>query len=144
MSIHLDQAPKCCAKISNICWPGRYNSHLWHLPQLSDTVFGCPLGKLCARQKVAVPRVITDCVEAIEYRGLKSGGIYRISGNSASIQKLRSVSCTAYNTLSAVQTQGNIFWVQLIRGFSITLWIEGVSLRNRRFMGPNVALPVKS
>ena len=55
----------------------------------SDTVFGCPLSKLCSRQRVSVPRVITDCIEAIEYRGLKSGGIYRISGNSASIQKLR-------------------------------------------------------
>jgi len=85
---HLDKAKK--KEVLNRLLTSRPSfSDLERKGLIKYTVFGCPLAKLCARQKVAVPRVITDCVEAIEHRGLKSGGIYRISGNSASIQKLR-------------------------------------------------------
>ncbi|XP_063695324.1 rho GTPase-activating protein 27-like isoform X6 [Bolinopsis microptera] len=77
------------------------------------TVFGCPLAKLCTRQKVAVPRVLTDCVEAIEYRGLKSGGMYRISGNSASIQKLR----FKFDREETVNLKDEEFDINMLTGF---------------------------
>eukprot|EP00116_Pleurobrachia_bachei_P007565 sb/3467827/ len=52
-------------------------------------VFGCPIATLCARQGRPVPNVVTQCIEAIEFKGLGNSGIYRINGNNASIQRLR-------------------------------------------------------
>ncbi len=55
-------------------------------------MFGGELELQCknAHGEFKIPKVIQDCVEAVEERGLQSQGIYRLSGNSASIQKLKS------------------------------------------------------
>uniref|UniRef100_A0A673WYY0 Rho GTPase-activating protein 15 n=1 Tax=Salmo trutta TaxID=8032 RepID=A0A673WYY0_SALTR len=56
---------------------------------IKDRVFGCPLLALCEREGTTVPNFVRQCVEAVEKRGLEADGIYRVSGNLATIQKLR-------------------------------------------------------
>ncbi|KAF7656162.1 hypothetical protein LDENG_00045710 [Lucifuga dentata] len=52
-------------------------------------VFGCHLLSVCEREGNTVPRFVSMCVDAVEKRGLEVDGIYRVSGNLATIQKLR-------------------------------------------------------
>ncbi|GCB66690.1 hypothetical protein scyTo_0000628 [Scyliorhinus torazame] len=59
--------------------------------QLLNQVFGCHLATLCRREGATVPRFVKLCIEAVEKRGLDADGIYRVSGNLATIQKLRFV-----------------------------------------------------
>lgn len=54
-----------------------------------DSVFGCELQKLCERENTNVPRFLVKFMEHIEERGLEVVGIYRLSGNAASVTKLR-------------------------------------------------------
>ncbi|XP_071211648.1 rho GTPase-activating protein 15-like [Salvelinus alpinus] len=56
---------------------------------IKDQVFGCHLLTLCEREGTTVPKFVRQCVEAVEKRGLEADGIYRVSGNLATIQKLR-------------------------------------------------------
>nr|XP_023671766.1 rho GTPase-activating protein 15 isoform X2 [Paramormyrops kingsleyae] len=56
---------------------------------IKDRVFGCHLVTLCQREGTTVPSFVRLCIEAVEKRGLETDGIYRVSGNLASIQKLR-------------------------------------------------------
>ncbi|KAM4558616.1 rho GTPase-activating protein 15 [Odontesthes bonariensis] len=56
---------------------------------IKDRVFGCHLLTLCERQGTSVPKFVQICVDAVEKRGLEADGIYRVSGNLATIQKLR-------------------------------------------------------
>ncbi|XP_030867238.2 rho GTPase-activating protein 27 isoform X2 [Gorilla gorilla gorilla] len=56
---------------------------------IKDQVFGCSLAALCERERSRVPRFVQQCIRAVEARGLDIDGLYRISGNLATIQKLR-------------------------------------------------------
>ncbi|XP_008111401.2 rho GTPase-activating protein 27 isoform X1 [Anolis carolinensis] len=56
---------------------------------IKDQVFGCALQVLCDREKSTVPQFVKQCITAVEKRGLDIDGLYRISGNLATIQKLR-------------------------------------------------------
>ncbi|XP_054908769.1 rho GTPase-activating protein 15 [Poeciliopsis prolifica] len=56
---------------------------------IKDRVFGCHLLTLCDREGSTVPKFVRICLEAVEKRGLDADGIYRVSGNLATIQKLR-------------------------------------------------------
>uniref|UniRef100_UPI00358FAD4E rho GTPase-activating protein 15-like isoform X2 n=1 Tax=Myxine glutinosa TaxID=7769 RepID=UPI00358FAD4E len=56
---------------------------------IKEQVFGCPLAELCKRENCTVPKFVQLCIEAVEKRGLDVDGIYRVSGNLATIQKLR-------------------------------------------------------
>lgn len=56
---------------------------------IKDRVFGCHLSTLCAREGNTVPRFVKMCLDAVDKRGLDIDGIYRVSGNLATIQKLR-------------------------------------------------------
>ncbi|KAF3694306.1 Rho GTPase-activating protein 15 ArhGAP15 Rho-type GTPase-activating protein 15 [Channa argus] len=56
---------------------------------IKDRVFGCHLLTLCQREGTTVPKFVRVCVEAVDKRGLEVDGIYRVSGNLATIQKLR-------------------------------------------------------
>ncbi len=55
-------------------------------------IFGGDLEEQCknSRGEFRIPRVVQECIEVVEERGLLSQGIYRLSGNAASIQKLKS------------------------------------------------------
>uniref|UniRef100_A0A9L0RZY4 Rho GTPase-activating protein 15 n=1 Tax=Equus caballus TaxID=9796 RepID=A0A9L0RZY4_HORSE len=54
-----------------------------------DQIFGSHLHTVCERENSTVPRFVKQCIEAVEKRGLDVDGIYRVSGNLATIQKLR-------------------------------------------------------
>ncbi|XP_037542177.1 rho GTPase-activating protein 15 [Nematolebias whitei] len=56
---------------------------------IKDRVFGCHLLTLCEREGTSVPKFVKICLDAVEKRGLEADGIYRVSGNLATIQKLR-------------------------------------------------------
>ncbi|XP_059198381.1 rho GTPase-activating protein 15 [Centropristis striata] len=56
---------------------------------IKDRVFGCHLLTLCEREGTTVPRFVQTCLDAVDKRGLEADGIYRVSGNLATIQKLR-------------------------------------------------------
>ncbi|XP_061444863.1 rho GTPase-activating protein 27 isoform X2 [Rhineura floridana] len=56
---------------------------------IKDQVFGCHLQVLCDREKSTVPQFVRQCISTVEKRGLDIDGLYRISGNLATIQKLR-------------------------------------------------------
>jgi hypothetical protein len=52
-------------------------------------VFGVDLAKLAEREGRIVPVIIEKCTKAIEKHGLKSVGIYRLSGTATHIQQLK-------------------------------------------------------
>ncbi|KAJ8351575.1 hypothetical protein SKAU_G00230510, partial [Synaphobranchus kaupii] len=56
---------------------------------IKDQVFGCHLLTLCEREGTTIPSFVQKCVQAVEKRGQEADGIYRVSGNLATIQKLR-------------------------------------------------------
>ncbi|CAM4716293.1 unnamed protein product [Caretta caretta] len=56
---------------------------------IKDQVFGCSLQALCEREHGTVPGFVQQCIQTVERRGLDIDGLYRISGNLATIQKLR-------------------------------------------------------
>lgn len=58
---------------------------------IKDQVFGCQLATLCRRENTTVPHFVWMCIEAVEKRGLDADGLYRVSGNLSTIQKLRFV-----------------------------------------------------
>ncbi|KAM6307601.1 rho GTPase-activating protein 15 [Aegotheles albertisi] len=58
---------------------------------IKDQIFGSHLHLVCEHEKSAVPQFVRLCINAVEKRGLEVDGIYRVSGNLATIQKLRFV-----------------------------------------------------
>ncbi|XP_059896422.1 rho GTPase-activating protein 15 isoform X1 [Gadus macrocephalus] len=56
---------------------------------IKDRVFGCHLLTLCEREGTTVPSFVKLCLETVERRGLTVDGIYRVSGNLSTVQKLR-------------------------------------------------------
>ncbi|KAL2091440.1 hypothetical protein ACEWY4_013703 [Coilia grayii] len=75
---------------------------------IKDQVFGCSLEMLCERERSTVPRFVRMCIDAVNRRGLETDGIYRVSGNLATIQKLR----FAVNHERAVTTDGRYLFPQ--------------------------------
>uniref|UniRef100_A0A8C3TYL4 Rho GTPase-activating protein 15 n=1 Tax=Catharus ustulatus TaxID=91951 RepID=A0A8C3TYL4_CATUS len=58
---------------------------------IKDQIFGSHLRLVCEHEKSTVPKFVKLCIAAVEKRGLDVDGIYRVSGNLATIQKLRFV-----------------------------------------------------
>ncbi|XP_053141763.1 rho GTPase-activating protein 15 isoform X2 [Hemicordylus capensis] len=58
---------------------------------IKDQVFGSCLHRVCEYNGSTVPEFVKTCITAVEKRGLDVDGIYRVSGNLATIQKLRFV-----------------------------------------------------
>ncbi|XP_061695936.1 rho GTPase-activating protein 12-like isoform X2 [Syngnathoides biaculeatus] len=56
---------------------------------IKDQVFGASLATLCQRENDTVPSFVKMCMEHVESNALHIGGLYRVSGNLALIQKLR-------------------------------------------------------
>lgn len=68
----------------------RINSNVsLHSITVSQPTFGVDLGEQMARDNVEVPRVLVKCCEAIEQHGLDSMGIYRLSGTTSKVQRLK-------------------------------------------------------
>ena len=60
------------------------------LPPLRP-VFGVSLDELFKRDGLAVPMVVSQCLQAIDLFGLETEGIYRLSGTASHVAKLRSI-----------------------------------------------------
>ena len=60
------------------------------LPALRP-VFGVSLEELLKRDGCAIPLVVYQCIQAVDLYGLEVEGIYRLSGSSTHVNKLRSV-----------------------------------------------------
>lgn len=56
----------------------------------SRPTFGVDLGDQMLRDSVEVPRILEKCFEAVEAHGLDSMGIYRLSGTTSRVQRLKS------------------------------------------------------
>jgi hypothetical protein len=56
---------------------------------IEDPVFGADLGRHCEGKRTLVPQFLVHFMEHIEAHGLSTVGLYRLSGNAASVQKLR-------------------------------------------------------
>merc|ERR1719266_2835032 len=52
-------------------------------------LFGTPISITCRKEKRAVPFIITSCVREVERRGISEVGIYRVSGSTADVAKLK-------------------------------------------------------
>ena len=52
-------------------------------------VFGVDLTTIANMDRSEVPKLVKQCVEAIEKRGLNDTGIYRVSGNSSSVMEIK-------------------------------------------------------
>ncbi|KAB0390780.1 hypothetical protein E2I00_011201, partial [Balaenoptera physalus] len=77
---------RLCDSSPQTCPPRRkVRAAAWTLGR----VFGCALAVLCERERSQVPRFVQQCIRTVEARGLDIDGLYRISGNLATIQKLR-------------------------------------------------------
>ncbi len=55
----------------------------------SPGLFGFPIQVATKREKRAVPFLITSCVREVERRGIGEVGIYRVSGSTADISRLK-------------------------------------------------------
>jgi len=54
-------------------------------------VFGLSLEDLLRRDGSAIPLVVYQCIQAVELYGLEVEGIYRLSGSSTHVSKLKSI-----------------------------------------------------
>ena len=60
------------------------------LPSLRP-VFGVSLGDLLARDGSAIPLIVYQCLQAVELFGLDVEGIYRLSGSTVHVSRLRAL-----------------------------------------------------
>ncbi|XP_064460687.1 active breakpoint cluster region-related protein-like [Ornithodoros turicata] len=51
--------------------------------------FGMKVQQVCKKEKSRVPFVITCCVREVERRGINEVGIYRVSGSTSDVQRLK-------------------------------------------------------
>ncbi|OQR80204.1 active breakpoint cluster region-related protein-like [Tropilaelaps mercedesae] len=51
--------------------------------------FGLKIEQVCKKEKSTVPFLISCCVREVEKRGINEVGIYRLSGSSSDVQRLR-------------------------------------------------------
>ena len=56
---------------------------------LKECIFGSNLISLCKREKRSVPVFVEEIIRCIEKKGLDMDGLYRISGNTSDVQKVR-------------------------------------------------------
>lgn len=66
------------------------NNSSTSLPALRP-VFGLSLEDLLKRDGSAIPLVVYQCIQAVDLYGLEVEGIYRLSGSSIHVSKLRSI-----------------------------------------------------
>ncbi|CAF0746642.1 unnamed protein product [Brachionus calyciflorus] len=54
-----------------------------------NDIFGGNLTDLLQREKSTIPRILKDCVEVIETKGIEEVGIYRVSSVVSEVQKMK-------------------------------------------------------
>ena len=64
----------------------------YHVGECSDLIFGVSLVDYATARGLVegdVPKIIRICINEVDYRGLASEGIYRVSGRHAIVQEVR-------------------------------------------------------
>lgn len=54
-----------------------------------NDIFGSNLSDVLQKEKASIPRILIDCVEVIESRGIDEVGIYRVSAVVSEVQKMK-------------------------------------------------------
>jgi hypothetical protein len=54
-----------------------------------NDIFGNNLNELIKRENTTIPRILKDCVEVIETKGIFEVGIYRVSAVVSEVQKMK-------------------------------------------------------
>jgi hypothetical protein len=54
-----------------------------------NDIFGGNLAEQLQREKTRIPRILKDCVEVIESKGIEEVGIYRVSSVVSEVQKMK-------------------------------------------------------
>lgn len=57
--------------------------------QVESGVFGVKLMNTCRKEGQNIPSIVTACIEDVERRGLDEVGIYRVSGTTADVQRIK-------------------------------------------------------
>jgi len=73
--------------------------------------FGVDLEEQMRRESVEVPRLLEKCCAAVEKSGLNSTGIYRLSGSTSKVTKLRALLDQSKSRISALLI---LFWLLTI------------------------------
>ncbi|KAI9497459.1 hypothetical protein BDB00DRAFT_868497 [Zychaea mexicana] len=79
----LSNAPQLCVEQQHN--QGRSNS----LDDLASSLFGIDLSEQVFKEDRPVPRVVEQCIEAVEARGMDYEGIYRKSGGAAQMRTIQ-------------------------------------------------------
>src|SRR5258708_31457722 len=58
---------------------------------ISRPTFGIPLAEQMIRDNMELPKVVEKCCKHIQERGLDIVGIYRLSGTTSKVQKLKTL-----------------------------------------------------
>ncbi|KAJ1549294.1 Rho GTPase-activating protein 27 [Cladochytrium tenue] len=77
-----------------------------------DLVFGGTLGAQLEREGRSVPAIVELCCAEVERRGLESQGIYRLSGNAATVTKLK----TQFNNGESPQLDSEDMDINVVTG----------------------------
>jgi hypothetical protein len=75
-------------------------------PAIMGNYFGSDLVQIMESdaEKSPIPRIVSNCVEYIEASGLMQEGLYRMSGSSAQVMKLKSILDKGLFSLIQIQT----------------------------------------
>lgn len=77
-------------------------------PSQSVRVFGTPLDVLLDFEESTVPRVVYQCVQAVDNFGLEIEGIYRANGNSAQVQEIKRLFDTNSENVDLLHPTSNV------------------------------------
>lgn len=79
------------------------------LPSLRP-VFGVSLEELLKRDGSAIPLVVYQCIQAVDLYGLEVEGIYRLSGSSTHVSRLKSTFDNGKLDVGVVETTYPFSW----------------------------------
>ncbi|KAK3083859.1 hypothetical protein FSP39_004234 [Pinctada imbricata] len=57
--------------------------------RLQGGIFGAKISTVTSREKKTVPTIVTSCIKEVEGRGMTELGIYRVSGVTSEVQKMK-------------------------------------------------------
>lgn len=94
--------------------------HVVNLPPLKP-VFGLSLEQLFERDGSAVPMVVYQCIQAVDLFGLEVEGIYRLSGTSSHVNKIKAMFDNGKSPRFTTQTQAELTSAQMPRRWTFAI-----------------------
>ncbi|XP_033098670.1 active breakpoint cluster region-related protein-like isoform X2 [Anneissia japonica] len=71
-------------------------------------VFGVRIQQVIARERTQIPNIVSLCIQEVEKRGLEETGIYRISGSSGDVAKLKNAFENHHKSIESMLGQTDI------------------------------------